>query len=120
MANQRNIGFVFQNYALFPHLTVFENVAYGLRVQRQAEAEIARAVGEVLDLVGLAGYERQMPHQLSGGEQQRVALARAIVIQPAGPALRRAAVQPRRAGCASRCAARSSGSRSRSASRRST
>jgi iron(III) transport system ATP-binding protein len=82
MANQRSIGFVFQSYALFPHLTVFENVAYGLRVQRQADAEIARAVGLVLDLVGLAGYDRQMPHQLSGGEQQRVALARAIVIRP--------------------------------------
>jgi ABC-type Fe3+/spermidine/putrescine transport system ATPase subunit len=82
MANERNIGFVFQSYALFPHLTVFENVAYGLRVQRQTDAEVARAVGLVLDLVGLAGYDRQMPHQLSGGEQQRVALARAIVIRP--------------------------------------
>ena len=82
LANQRSIGFVFQNYALFPHLSVFENVAYGLRVKRQPEAEIARAVGEVLDLVGLRGYERQLPHQLSGGEQQRVALARAIVIRP--------------------------------------
>ena len=82
MANERNIGFVFQSYALFPHLAVFENVAYGLRVQRQREAEIARAVGEVLELVGLAGYDRQMPNQLSGGEQQRVALARAIVIRP--------------------------------------
>src|SRR6266852_2348158 len=82
MANERNIGFVFQSYALFPHLPVFENVAYGLRVQRQAETEIARRVGEVLELVGLAGYDRQMPHQLSGGEQQRVALARAIVIRP--------------------------------------
>ncbi|HEX9126542.1 MAG TPA: ABC transporter ATP-binding protein [Methylomirabilota bacterium] len=82
MANERNIGFVFQSYALFPHLPVFENVAYGLRVQRQADTEIARRVGEVLELVGLAGYDRQMPHQLSGGEQQRVALARAIVIRP--------------------------------------
>jgi len=82
MASERNIGFVFQSYALFPHLSVFENVAYGLRVQRQGEAAIAAAVGEVLALVGLAGYERQMPHQLSGGEQQRVALARAIVIKP--------------------------------------
>ncbi|MBI4242447.1 MAG: ABC transporter ATP-binding protein [Candidatus Rokubacteria bacterium] len=82
MANQRSIGFVFQNYALFPHLSVFENVAYGLRVQKRAEREIARAVAEVLDLVGLTGYERQLPHQLSGGEQQRVALARAIVIRP--------------------------------------
>jgi len=82
MANERSIGFVFQSYALFPHLPVFENVAYGLRVQRQADSEIARRVGEVLELVGLSGYDRQMPHQLSGGEQQRVALARAIVIRP--------------------------------------
>ncbi|HSB77561.1 MAG TPA: ABC transporter ATP-binding protein [Candidatus Methylomirabilis sp.] len=82
MANQRNIGFVFQNYALFPHLSIFENVAYGLRVQRKSEDEIARAVGEVLSLVGLQGYDRQFPNQLSGGEQQRVALARAIVIRP--------------------------------------
>ncbi len=82
MANQRNIGFVFQNYALFPHLSVFENVAYGLRVQRQAEGDITRAVSDVLALIGLQGYERQFPNQLSGGEQQRVALARAIVIRP--------------------------------------
>ncbi len=82
LPNRRGIGFVFQNYALFPHLSIFENVAYGLRVQGKAEAEIVRAVGEVLQLVGLARYERQQPHQLSGGEQQRVALARAIVFQP--------------------------------------
>jgi len=81
-ASQRNIGFVFQNYALFPHLSIFENVAYGLRVRGQAEGEITRAVGEVLELVGLSGYERQFSSQLSGGEQQRVALARAIVIRP--------------------------------------
>ncbi len=82
MANQRNIGFVFQNYALFPHLTVFENVAYGLRVKGLAAGEVVRAVGEVLEMVGLAGYDRQFPNQLSGGEQQRVAVARAIVIRP--------------------------------------
>ena len=81
-ANERNIGFVFQNYALFPHLSVFENVAYGLKIKRMDGAEIGRAVTDVLALVGLASYERQMPHQLSGGEQQRVALARAIVIKP--------------------------------------
>ncbi|KAB2872942.1 MAG: ABC transporter ATP-binding protein, partial [Burkholderiaceae bacterium] len=81
-ANQRDIGFVFQNYALFPHLTIFENVAYGLRVRGRAEGEIKRAVGDVLALVGLAGYEAQFSSQLSGGEQQRVALARAIVIRP--------------------------------------
>jgi len=81
-ANLRNIGFVFQNYALFPHLSVAENVAYGLEVRKQAGTQIAKAVAEVLSLVGLAGYEPQFPGQLSGGEQQRVALARAIVIRP--------------------------------------
>ena len=81
-ANERGIGFVFQNYALFPHLSVAENVAYGLEVRGQPRAAVARAVGEVLELVGLAGYERQFPAQMSGGEQQRVALARAIVIRP--------------------------------------
>jgi len=82
-ANDRNIGFVFQNYALFPHLSIFENVAYGLRVRGEAANAIARSVGDVLALVGLAGHEQQFPAQLSGGEQQRVALARAIVIRPA-------------------------------------
>ena len=81
-ANERNIGFVFQNYAIFPHLSVFENVGYGLRVQQKPEEEVKRAVAEVLELVGLAGYAQQHPHQLSGGEQQRVALARAIVFKP--------------------------------------
>jgi len=82
MANRRDIGFVFQNYALFPHLTVFDNVAYGLRIRGVERAEAARRVGEVLAMVGLARYESQQPHQLSGGEQQRVALARAVVIPP--------------------------------------
>jgi len=81
-ANQRNIGFVFQNYALFPHLSVFDNVAYGLQVRGQSTAVIANSVGDVLALVGLSGYEHQFSGQLSGGEQQRVALARAIVIRP--------------------------------------
>ena len=81
-ANRRNIGFVFQNYALFPHLSIFENVAYGLRVRGVAEDDVKRRVGEILALVGLAGYEQQFSSQLSGGEQQRVALARAIVIRP--------------------------------------
>jgi ABC-type Fe3+/spermidine/putrescine transport system ATPase subunit len=82
MANRRNIGFVFQNYALFPHLSIFENVAYGLKVQGRGKMEVEKVVAEVLDLVGLSGYEHQFPHQISGGEQQRVALARAIVIKP--------------------------------------
>jgi ABC-type Fe3+/spermidine/putrescine transport system ATPase subunit len=81
-ANARNIGFVFQNYALFPHLSVAENVAYGLEVRKAPAAEVATRVSEVLKLVGLAGYEHQFSSQLSGGEQQRVALARAIVIHP--------------------------------------
>ncbi len=82
MVNQRNLGFVFQNYALFPHLSIFENVAYGLRVQSLGAAAIESAVQEVLQMVGLEGYEHQFPNQLSGGEQQRVALARAIVVRP--------------------------------------
>ena len=82
MVNQRNLGFVFQNYALFPHLSIFENVAYGLRVKKLPPDEIEQAVKEVLRTVGLEGYEQQFPNQLSGGEQQRVALARAIVIRP--------------------------------------
>ena len=81
-ANRRNIGFVFQNYALFPHLSIFDNVAYGLNVRKVPAAEVRQRVGEVLSLVGLAGYEGQFSGQLSGGEQQRVALARAIVIRP--------------------------------------
>jgi len=81
-ANRRDIGFVFQNYALFPHLSVFENVAYGLRVRRQAKAELVPAVDEVLAMVGLDGFGGRLPSELSGGQQQRVALARAIVIRP--------------------------------------
>ena len=81
-ANRRDIGFVFQSYALFPHLTVFENVAYGLRVRRWGESEIGTAVEEVLTLVGLEGFGARLPNELSGGQQQRVALARAIVIRP--------------------------------------
>jgi ABC-type Fe3+/spermidine/putrescine transport system ATPase subunit len=81
-ANRRNIGFVFQNYALFPHLSIFENVAYGLRVRGLPADGIGNRVSNVLALVGLAGYEHQFSSQLSGGEQQRVALARAIVIEP--------------------------------------
>jgi iron(III) transport system ATP-binding protein len=81
-ANQRDIGFVFQNYALFPHLTIFGNVAYGLQVRNKSAAEIERAVAEALELVGLAGFGERLPNELSGGQQQRVALARAIVIRP--------------------------------------
>ncbi len=82
MVNRRNLGFVFQNYALFPHLSIYENIAYGLRVKSMSGAGINQAVAAVLKLVGMEGYEHQFPNQLSGGEQQRVALARAIVIEP--------------------------------------
>jgi iron(III) transport system ATP-binding protein len=81
-ANQRDIGFVFQNYALFPHLTIFGNVAYGLQVRNKSAGEIERAVAEALELVGLTGFGERLPNELSGGQQQRVALARAIVIRP--------------------------------------
>ena len=81
-ANQRDIGFVFQNYALFPHLTIFGNVAYGLQVRNKSTGEIERAVAEALELVGLGGFGERLPNELSGGQQQRVALARAIVIRP--------------------------------------
>jgi len=73
---------VFQSYALFPHLTVYDNVAYGLRIRRKPKAEIQAAVDEVLALVGLEGLAKRFPSELSGGQQQRVALARAIVIRP--------------------------------------
>jgi iron(III) transport system ATP-binding protein len=81
-ANQRDIGFVFQNYALFPHLSVFENVAYGLRVKRHDAARIESSVDAGLRQVGLEGLGDRMINELSGGQQQRVALARAIAIKP--------------------------------------
>src|SRR6195952_886554 len=80
--NRRNLGMVFQNYALFPHLTVAENIGFPLRQRGVDRATRARMVGETLELVSLPGYHRRYPRQLSGGQQQRVALARAIVFQP--------------------------------------
>ena len=80
--NKRDIGMVYQSYALFPHMTVFDNVAFGLRMRDVPAAGIAERVGRTLALVDLAGLEHRKPGQLSGGQQQRVALARAIVIQP--------------------------------------
>src|SRR5215207_1051580 len=79
---RRGLGLVFQSWALFPHLNVFENVAYGLKVRSVPKAEIGRRVGEMLDLVRLPGSERKFPSQLSGGMQQRVALARALITRP--------------------------------------
>lgn len=80
--HQRQIGMVFQNYALFPHLNVFDNVAYGLRVRKEKSADIRARVTEMLELVQLASLAQRMPHQLSGGQQQRVAIARALAIRP--------------------------------------
>ena len=79
---KRNLGMVFQNYALWPHLTVFDNVAFGLKERKFPRREIEPRVMEALDQVGLKGTEQRRPSQLSGGQQQRVALARTLVIQP--------------------------------------
>ena len=81
--NRRGATMVFQGYALFPHLSVFENVAYGLRVRKVGGAALRERVEKTLGLVGLAGYGDRRPQQLSGGQQQRVALARALVLEPA-------------------------------------
>ena len=80
--NQRDIGLVFQSYALFPHLTVFDNVAFGLRMRRISRDKIRSRVANALEMVGLEAYAKRRPAQLSGGQQQRVALARATVIEP--------------------------------------
>jgi putative spermidine/putrescine transport system ATP-binding protein len=82
-AAQRNVGLVFQSYALFPHMTVLGNVAFPLRVRGLPRVDVERRVTEVLRLVRLSGLEQRKPHQLSGGQQQRVALARAMVFEPA-------------------------------------
>ncbi len=79
---KREIGMVFQNYALFPNMSVADNVGFGLRVRKQSGGEIARRVGEALELVQLGHLGERRPHQLSGGQRQRVALARAIVTEP--------------------------------------
>ena len=81
-ANQRNIGIVFQNYALFPHMTVAENVAYGLRARGARGPEVAAKISSSLATVQLGGFRDRLPRQLSGGQQQRVALARALAVEP--------------------------------------
>ncbi|MBL4576654.1 MAG: ABC transporter ATP-binding protein [Opitutaceae bacterium] len=80
--HKRNAGMVFQSYALWPHMTVAENVAFGLKERKIAKDEIRRRVGEALESVRMDGYGRRKPNELSGGQQQRVALARALVIRP--------------------------------------
>jgi spermidine/putrescine transport system ATP-binding protein len=81
--HHRNVNTVFQNYALFPHLNVFDNIAFGLRRAKRPKAEIRERVGKSLELVQLTGFEKRKSSQLSGGQQQRVALARALVLNPA-------------------------------------
>ncbi|MFJ7755728.1 ABC transporter ATP-binding protein [Peribacillus muralis] len=80
--NKRNFGFVFQNYALFPHLSIFDNIAFGLRLRKNSKAEIEKKVMNVLEIVNLKGFEKRYPQELSGGQKQRVAIARALVIEP--------------------------------------
>ncbi|BAK76805.1 ABC transporter, ATP-binding protein [Pseudogulbenkiania sp. NH8B] len=79
---KRGIGMVFQSYALFPNMSVEQNIAFGLKLQKQPGSEIARKVADVIRLVALGGKEQHYPHELSGGQRQRVALARALVVEP--------------------------------------
>ena len=81
-ANKRPVNTVFQQYALFPHMSVGENVAFALRRLRRSESDIKKRVGEILETVDLAGYQSRFPHQLSGGQQQQLAIARALVSNP--------------------------------------
>ena len=81
-AHKRNIGMVFQSYAIFPHLTVRQNVEYGLKIRKINKAEMKKKVDQILDVVKISDYQDRLPERLSGGQQQRVALARAIVIHP--------------------------------------
>ncbi|MDX9916182.1 MAG: ABC transporter ATP-binding protein [Sphaerochaeta sp.] len=80
--NKRPTAMVFQNYALFPHMTVFENIAYGLRIRRESQQQIQEKVDRIMSLIGLEGLADRQPRQLSGGQQQRVSLARALVMEP--------------------------------------
>ena len=81
--HKRGIGMVFQNYALFPHMTVYENLSFPLKVRKISKEDIDKKVDKALSMVSLSGFERRMPNQLSGGQQQRVAVARALVFDPA-------------------------------------
>ena len=80
--HKRGIGMVFQNYALFPHLTVYENLAFPLKVRKLSKDDIDKKVDKALSMVSLSGFEKRMPNQLSGGQQQRVAVARSLVFDP--------------------------------------
>ena len=80
---RRNMGLIFQSYALWPHMTVFKNVSYGLKLRKWDRKDIVRRVGEVLEVVGLDGLENRLPSELSGGQMQRVAVARSLAPNPA-------------------------------------
>ena len=80
--NKRQVNTIFQRYALFPHLNVYENIAFGLRIKKMKEQEIKETVTEMLKLVNLSGFERRNINSLSGGQQQRVAIARALAVKP--------------------------------------
>jgi len=82
LASKRPMGMVFQSYALFPHMTAAQNIAFGMSVKRRPKAEMKRRCGELLELVGLSDKGRSYPHQLSGGQQQRIAIARALAVEP--------------------------------------
>jgi len=112
---KRNAGLVFQNYALFPHLTVAQNVAFGLEMRKVPQAEIAPKVAEALRLVRLGHLGERLPRQLSGGQQQRVALARALVFRP-DVLLLDEPLSNLDASCARRCASRSASCSANSAS----
>ena len=80
--HKREVNTIFQKYALFPHLNVYENVAFGMRIHKKSEKEIRKTVHEMLEMVSLSGFERRSVHRLSGGQQQRVAIARALANDP--------------------------------------
>ena len=82
-ASKRGIGFVFQNYALFRYMTVFDNIAFGLKIQKKDKKYIKERVSELVELIGLKGLEKRYPSQLSGGQQQRTSIARALINNPA-------------------------------------
>jgi iron(III) transport system ATP-binding protein len=80
--NKRDMAMMFQSYALFPHMTIFENIAYGLRLKKLPNSEIMQRTKNVIELMQIKGMENRLPAQVSGGQQQRVALARAVVVEP--------------------------------------
>ena len=114
-ATYRNVAMVFQSYALFPHMSVMENVAYGLKVTGVATKSAQERAEEALAMVGLAGFDDRLPSELSGGQQQRVAVAWAVVLEPEVLLVRRTAVQTLMPSCAVTCARKSARSSSGSA-----